>query len=127
MEGPQIGLLQGEPLGRETTLQEPLATNASLGPESGSHGGRIEPWNRTRRLLADLPQNLENSFLNCRRCLVSVHPINEKLDAMFPVLLSPGVRAARDMFMVFKRTTQRAARVLSIPNLEELAHPAHAG
>ena len=28
--------------------------------------------------------------------------------------------------MVFIRTTQRAARVLITPNLEELAHPAHA-
>ena len=96
MEGPQIGLLQGDPLGGETTLQEPLATNASLGPEGRIHGVGAEPRARMERL-ADLLQNLENSLFDCRSCLLSVHPSGEMMNAVVPVLPRLGMGAPRDM------------------------------
>ena len=77
--------------------------------------------------LADLLKNLEDSLLDFRCCFVVVQPHREVLDAVVPVLRRLGMRAPRDMEMVFMLATKRTLRMsLIAPDFEKLAHPAHA-
>jgi len=119
--------LQGKPGGGKTAFQKPLAANAMLQRSCSSQGRRAGPIAKGKMGLADPLKNLEDSVLDFRCCFVVVQPHREVLDAVVPVLRRLGMKAPRDMKMVFMLTTKRTLRMsLIAPDFEKLAHPAHA-
>ena len=125
--GNETKLLQGDPVGRKTTLKKPLTADATLGADGHCNVGGVGPVGEGGKRLSDLPKNSKESMLDLTGRELIVKPSREVVDALFPVLQCLRVWAARDMKMIFMCSTQRILRMsLMAPDLEELANPTHA-
>ena len=120
-------LLQGDPVGRKTTLKKPLTADATLGADGHCNVGGVGPVGEGGKRLSDLPKNSKESMLDLASRELVVKPNREVVEALFPVLQSLRVWAPRDMEMLFMCSTQRTLRMSFVaPDLEELANPTHA-
>ena len=114
-------------MGGNATLKKPLTANATLRADGHCNAGGVGQVEEIVKRLSDLLKDCNDCLLDLTSCELDVKPKREGMDAVFPVLHCLGIRAPRDMEMVFMCSTQRTLRMSFVaPDLEELANPPHA-